>query len=82
MVGGWWVVVVVAYRILVSAQGPLVFGFGLKGLGPGLDNKLNNLLFALNYMYYHTADPDIILYFLILTLFARLVQFVLNKTYI
>ena len=33
---------VVAYEILVSAQGPLVFGFlglGAKGLGPGLDNK-------------------------------------------
>ena len=30
------------YEILVSAQGPLVFGFlglGLRGLGPGLDNK-------------------------------------------
>ena len=35
--GGWWVVV--AYRILVSAQGPLVLGFWLRGLGPGLDNK-------------------------------------------
>ena len=35
-VGGWWVVV--AYSILVSAQGPLVLGFGAKGLGPGLDN--------------------------------------------
>ena len=38
------VVVVVAYSILVSAQGPLVlgfwfFGFGAKGLGPGLDNS-------------------------------------------
>ena len=33
---------VVAYEILVSAQGPLVLGFlglGLRGLGPGLDNK-------------------------------------------
>ena len=32
---------VVAHEILVSAQGPLVFGFlslGLSGLGPGLDN--------------------------------------------
>ena len=29
---------VVAYEILVSAQGPLVLGFGAKGLGPGLDN--------------------------------------------
>ena len=32
-----------AYEILVSAQGPLVLGLGLKGLGrrglgPGLDN--------------------------------------------
>ena len=39
MVGGggrWW------WWILVSAQGPLVFGFlglGLRGLGPGLDNS-------------------------------------------
>ena len=32
----------VAYEILVSAQGPLVLGFlglGLRGLGPGLDNN-------------------------------------------
>ena len=29
---------VVAYEILVSAQGPLVLGFWAKGLGPGLDN--------------------------------------------
>ena len=38
--GGWWwvVVVVVAWSNLVSAQGPLVLGLGLKGLGPGLDN--------------------------------------------
>ena len=38
---GGLVVVVVAFSILVSAQGPLVFGFlgfGAKGLGPGLDN--------------------------------------------
>ena len=34
-VGG---LVVVANEILVSAQGPLVLCFGLKGLGPGLDN--------------------------------------------
>ena len=36
---GWWVV---AHEILVSAKGPLVLGFGflgLRGLGPGLDNK-------------------------------------------
>ena len=38
---GW--VVVVAYSILVSAQGPLVLGFGAKGLGPGLDNKYKNV---------------------------------------
>ena len=31
---GWWVV---AHEILVSAQGPLVFGF--LGSGPGLDNS-------------------------------------------
>ena len=44
VVGGGWCVV--AYRILVSAQGSLVFvflglglrGLGLRGLGPGLDN--------------------------------------------
>ena len=39
--GVGWGVVVVAYEILVSDQGPLVFGFlgfGAKGLGPGLDN--------------------------------------------
>ena len=34
---GWWGGVV-AHEILVSAQGPLVLGFGLKGLGPELDN--------------------------------------------
>ena len=32
-VGGGW-------SNLVSAQGPLVLGLGLKGLGPGLDKKL------------------------------------------
>ena len=47
VVGWGGVVVVVAYEILVSAQGPLVLGFGFwvlgfwglgaKGLGPGLD---------------------------------------------
>mgnify|MGYP001190070507 CR=1 FL=1 len=43
---GWggvvgWLGGVVAYEILVSAQEPLGFGFwgfGAKGLGPGLDN--------------------------------------------
>ena len=35
---GWGGGVVVAYDILVSAQGPLVLGFGFGGLGPGLDN--------------------------------------------
>ena len=35
--GGW-----VAHEILVSAQGPLVFGFGAKGLGPGLDKNHNS----------------------------------------
>ena len=39
----WWVGGWLAYSILVSAQGPLVLGFGTKGfgaksLGPGLDN--------------------------------------------
>ena len=32
-VGGWVVVVVVAWSNLVSAQGPLVLGLGLKGFG-------------------------------------------------
>ena len=43
MGGGGWVV---AWSILVSAQGPLVLGlglkakgFGAKGLGPGLDKS-------------------------------------------
>ena len=40
---------VVAYSILVSAQGPLDLGLGLKGLGPWLDNYIfvsfNLLLF-------------------------------------
>ena len=38
---------VVAHEILVSAQGPLVFGFlglGLWGFGPGLDNLKKYLL--------------------------------------
>ena len=30
--------VVVAYSILVSAQGPRFLGFGAKGSRPGLDN--------------------------------------------
>ena len=40
--GGW--VVVVASSIIVSAQGPLVFGLGVKGLGPGLDNFRGQLI--------------------------------------
>ena len=44
--GGWWRWVV-AHKILVPAQGPLVLGFwvfgflglGANGLGPGLDNN-------------------------------------------
>ena len=47
---GWWWWWVVAYRILVSAQGPLVLGFGFLGfwvfgflgLGPGLDKNIKN----------------------------------------
>ena len=38
-VGGWWVVggwVVVAWSNLVSAQGPLVLGLGLRVWGQGL----------------------------------------------
>ena len=31
--GWWWWWWVVAYSILVSAQGPLVLGLGLKGSG-------------------------------------------------
>ena len=30
---------VVAHEISVSAKGPMVLVLGLKGLGPGLDNK-------------------------------------------
>ena len=40
------VVVVVAHEILMSAQGPLGFGFlgaGAKGLGPGLDNNFRKV---------------------------------------
>ena len=40
----------VAYSILVSAQGPLVFGFlgfGAKGLGPGLDKNMNTRILVL-----------------------------------
>ena len=43
--GGWSVQVAmwwVAYEILVSAQGPMVLGFGVWGLrvlGPGLDKR-------------------------------------------
>ena len=43
--GVGWLGGVVAHEILVSAQGPLVFGFlglGLRGLGPGLDNIFLN----------------------------------------
>ena len=29
-------------EIIVSAQGPLILGFGAKGLGPGRDNKTFN----------------------------------------
>ena len=38
MLKSWGVVGWVADRILVSGQGPLVLVFGLRGLGPGLDN--------------------------------------------
>ena len=43
MVKSYWVVVV-AYRILVSAQGLLVLGLGLKGLGlrVWVDNKFKD----------------------------------------
>ena len=34
----------VAYSILVTAQGPLVLVLGLKGLGPGLDNSFDSAL--------------------------------------
>ena len=40
--GGWWVVV--AWSNLVSAQGPLLLGLGLKGLGPRLDNTALSLV--------------------------------------
>ena len=41
---------VVAYEILVSAQGPLVlgfWGFGAKGLGPRLDKNLDDIKTAI-----------------------------------
>ena len=40
--GWWWGGVVVAHEILVSsAKAPFgFFGFGAKGLGPGLDNSV------------------------------------------
>ena len=34
----------VAHENLMSAQGPLVMGFGFRGLGPGLDNLLKLFL--------------------------------------
>ena len=39
VVGGWLVVVVVAWSNLVSAQGPLVLGLGLKGLTTRAENQ-------------------------------------------
>jgi len=54
---------VVAYEILVSAQGPLVFGFlgfGAKGLGPGLDNIDNNNNLIIIMMYTFENDNDCI----------------------
>ena len=43
---GW-----VAHEILVSAQGPLVLGLGLRGLGPGLDNNnYNSASSSLSYL--------------------------------
>ena len=39
---------VVAWSNLVSAQGPLVLGLGLRGLGPGLDNINNETQRALS----------------------------------
>ena len=47
---GW-----VAYEILVSAQGPLVLGFGAKGLGPGpgLDNCSHLYIYISRYKEYY-----------------------------
>ena len=53
--GGWWVVVV-AWSNLVSAQGPLVLGLGLKGLGPGLDKR--------EIIYFHAYYKNVILCFI------------------
>ena len=39
-----------AYSILVSAQGPLVLGLGLRGLGPGLDNNDFSVLLSVFYL--------------------------------
>ena len=57
--GGWWVVV--AWSNLVSAQGPLVLGLGLRVWGQGLTiNKLkveliNNMCYQLSFMF-HTES--------------------------
>ena len=53
----------VAHEILVSGQGPLVFGFlgfGAKGLGPGLDNIDNNNNLIIIMMYTFENDNDCI----------------------
>ena len=44
---------VVAHEILVSAQGPLVLGFGAKGLGPGVDNCSHLYIYILRYKEYY-----------------------------
>ena len=53
-----------AHEILVSAQGPLVFGIwylglGLRGMGPGLDNfPLTHLYKSMNYC--RTEEPPVV----------------------
>ena len=68
-VRGWWVV---AYSILVSAQGPLVLvflGFGAKGLGPGLDNKNEkDVMLLYNKSQVGQAEPGVFFFVLDLSL--------------
>ena len=57
-----WGGVVVAHEILVSAQGPFL-GLGLRGLGPGLDNKpdchLPDLPWPIHNITNFQTSPDI-----------------------
>ena len=56
---GWWVVVV-AWRNLVSAQGPLVLGLGLRVWGQGLTKKGNKEfgLWTVNKIFLARSNMD------------------------